>query len=350
MERKLLQERLERCAPALSSTTVIPVLTHFAFTGTQVMAYNDSIAVVTPCKTEFKGAVPGTTLLNLIRLSRAKDVEFVQEGNDLIIKAASSRFKLPVMPLKEFTDIFTPPEVKESGVLAVAVPEFTRCIGQLMRSVSDDTSVPDQLGITLIPGKKQLCLYSTNWITMSKATLKLSRESSIDRAILSKQFCEQLLVLAKGEQTLKLEVEDDHATLVAGATLLHGKLIISEQPMKFEDIIAQNFPVVKADELAPIPSKFRNIVERALVVGESKNDSAKTRIVVKEDRMRFVTKSERGEVVDSMQVTDKQPATALALEAKHLKKGLDDFDQMLMTEQGCIMAKENVTYMISPQE
>jgi DNA polymerase III sliding clamp (beta) subunit (PCNA family) len=350
MERKQLQEKLERCAPALSSTTVIPVLTHFAFTGTKLMAYNDSIGVVTPCKTEFKGAVPGSTLLNLIRLSRAKDVEFVQEGSDLIIKAASSKFKLPVMPLKEFTDIFTPPEVKESGVLPVAVPEFIRCIGQLMRSVSDDTSVPDQLGITLIPGKKQLCLYSTNWITMSKAALRQSKETSIERAILSKQFCEQLLVLAKGEQTLKLEVEDDHATLVAGATLLYGKLIISDQPMQFEDIIAEHFPVVKADELAPIPSKFRNIVERALVVAESKNDSAKTRVVVKEGRMRFVTKSERGEVVDSMQVTDKQPATTLALEAKHLRKGLDDFDQMLMTERGCIMAKENVTYMIAPQD
>jgi DNA polymerase III sliding clamp (beta) subunit (PCNA family) len=348
MERKLLESKLELCAPALSNISVIPVLAHYAFTGTQLMTYNDNIAIVTNLKTEFKGTLPGLTLLNLIRLSRAKDVEFVVDGTDVVIKAASTRMKLPSEPIKEFLDIFTPPEIKEGALLHVNVAEFTRCIGQLMRSVSEDTSIPDQLGVTMIAYEKTVELYSTNHATLSRAIVKLTKPTKAPRAILSKQFCEQMLVIAKDANTLQLEIVDDHSLLVAGNTLLIGKLVNSEKPMDFRETILDHFPTVKT--LAPIPSKLRGIIERALVVAESKNDSSKTLVTVKEGRARFVTKSDgRGEVTDSMQVTDAQPPTQVTLEAKHIKKGLDSFDNMILTSRGCVMAKDNVTYMIATQ-
>lgn len=345
MERKQFLETLTTVAPALAANDLIPVMQHFWFTGDKVMAFNDQIAISTPCKTSFKGAVPGA-LLDFMRLSKAKEVTLEVVEKDLMVKAASSRVKLGILDPEAF--IFEMPEHKGSDALKVKVSEFLDAIGYAMRSVSHDTSIPDQLGVTLIAEKDSLHVFSTNGATMTHAIVKMSGAAPFKkRVILSAPFCERMLQLAKNEKKLQLEVHDDHSLLVCGDALLFGRLIESAQPLDFIGVLDTHFPMKHRKQFVDIPTKLQLILERAIVIGESKTDRTRTQITVRDGKMRFFTASERGEVSDTMLVGEAQPQVDMRVEARHLKSGYGDFDRMVVTDKCAVMMKDNKMYLVS---
>lgn len=348
MERRQLLDTLGTVAPALASTDLIPVLTHFWFTGKTVMAFNDQIAISTPCATDFKGAVPGD-LLQLTKLSKAKDVTLeTPDDKELVIKLASSRVKLGLLDPEAF--LFEMPMPSSADFLQTGkVAEFLDVVRNAMRSVSSDTSIPDQLGVTLIAEKGVLHVCSTNGMTMTHATIKVNGSPGFkDRVILSAPFCNQMLALAKTEKKLQLEIHDDHALLVCSdGTILFGRLIESPQPLNFLGVLDENFPDEDRKLLIEIPTKMHLILERAVVIAESKADRTKTTITVRDGKMKFFSASDRGEVADTMLVGETQPEVSMRIEARHLKNGYGDFDRMLITERCAVMVKDNKMYMVA---
>lgn len=346
MNRVDLLDKLATVAPALAASDLIPVLSHLWFTGTHVMAFNDQIAISTPCKTEFTGAVPGTVLLNLLKSSRAKEAELLPQDGNLQVKAASSRLKLAMLPKDSFIFEMPKPNVKET--LAVDMKRFVAGIDACMRSVGKDTSSPDTTGVTLTAGESSLSLYSTNNATVSHAAVKLARKAPFkERVILSASFCEELLALVKGKEQTHVEIYDDHALCVAGGTVLFGRLVESDKPLPFDEIMARHFPASAKKQLVPIPSKLKLILERATIIADAKGGMVRTAVTVKDGRMRFVTKSDRGEVIDSMQVGEQQPEVSVMLEARLLKVGYGHFDKMLVAADCCVMAGDGTLYMVA---
>jgi len=351
MNRKDLVDKLEQVAPALSGNDLIPILTHFWFTGEHVLAYNDQIAISAPCKVDFEGAVPGMTLLNLLKASRAKDVEFVvgkDDKNELTIKAASSRFKLGLLPYRDFEEVFVMPKPGKDPE-ALSTKSFLSCIDCCMRSVSIDTSVPDQLGITLIPDGKDLLFYSTDDRTLSHARLAVKGGTSLkQRVILSSHFCRQVLNLVNDAKPLHLEIHKDHALLMgAGGTLLFGKLVHSEKPLNFNSILDHNFPEGSENKLVTIPTKLELILERAVIVASASVEPVRTHINVQGGVVRFSTVSARGEVHDTLQIEGKHKDVEIKVDAKLLKNGYGQFDQMLLTSSCFVMVNEDVLYLVA---
>ena len=77
-------------APALSDKELIPVLTHFWFSGDKVMAFNDQIAIEVELKTNFTGAVPGRTLLEFLEKSESsKEVKFKLTDDTLLVETGN---------------------------------------------------------------------------------------------------------------------------------------------------------------------------------------------------------------------------------------------------------------------
>src|ERR1700757_1851266 len=96
MLRKEILDKVQTVSPALANNDLVPVLSHLWFTGTSLMAYNDQIAISVPCKTDFKVAVPGATFISLLKNTIAKEIELSVANDEMQIKAASSRLKLPI--------------------------------------------------------------------------------------------------------------------------------------------------------------------------------------------------------------------------------------------------------------
>ena len=349
MLRKDFIDRLDLVSPALARNDLIQILTHFAFTGDSVLAFNEQIGMSTPLKTEFVGGVPGKLLMDLLNASKAKDVEFVDKKTELEIKAASSRFRLPVLTKDAF--VFEMPKPSDK-TLPIPLKQFAQALDGCLRSVSTDQSTPDQLGVTLLPkGTDEIQFFSTNNATLSTTSLQLTtgKLPFKGRIILPALFCEQVVKLVKDSKD-KLEIRDDHALLSVGNVRCFGRFLNSPKPVDFQSVVDTNLKGV-AKRLCPIPSKLRLVVERAIIVTQA--EKVLTNITVKDGIMRFESKSGRGEVIDSVQVD--QDDAELALDPKHLKVGMASFydadeakcGQMLMTDQCFIMARGSDYYLMA---
>jgi DNA polymerase III sliding clamp (beta) subunit (PCNA family) len=323
------------------------VLSHFWFTGQYVMAYNDKISISAPCKTNFVGAVPGNTLVDLLKASKAKDVELILDNDNLLIKAASSRFKLGVMPSDSF--LFEMPEFKSNRKLPVKGKEFLSCLSNCMWSVDENTTTPERLGVTLVAEGKELSFYSTDDKTMGYAYTELEGKTDLTRIILPAPFCVQLLKLADPEAPIQLEIEDDHVLYMAkNGVMLFGRLIETDRPLDFVEMVDHHYPAGTEEQLVSIPTKLKLILDRAVIITESNIEQPKTVVTVKEGKMRFVSKTEgRGEVYDVMQ-TPEHPEVSVTIDPKLLKRVYGQFTYMLVTEQAVVMAKDSKLYFVSP--
>ncbi len=354
MKRTDVVDLLDIASPALAKSGLIPILSHLCFTGTHAMAYNDQIGISVPFKTEFSGAVPGDVLLNLLHNSKAKDIDFIPSDNELLIKAASSRLKLPLLPDSSF--VFEMPEPKAPPLLPdsslpVKVEDFISAVDECLLSVGNDASVPDQLGVTIIPDGKELAICATNNATMTYSRVALSRKCDLkDRTTISTEFCKQLLKLSKDDPKIKIEVHDDHslATTNAGVRLF-GKLIEIEKPLDFLGVLKHHVTDDVVKSAVPIPDKLRLILERAVVVTmSSATEQTRTAISIQGGKMQFITKSALGEVVDSVLLGEGQPDTTLDIECKWLKAGYSaGFDKMRVTERCFIMFNKYTTYVVA---
>lgn len=347
MIRKHLVAALDRVAPALSSNDLVPILSHLCFNKTHVFAFNEQIGLVAPCKTDFDGAVPGRLMLALLSASKSKEVEFNIGANELIVKSkgSSSRMKLPMLEKKRF--VWEPPKLAQA-TLSVHTKPFLKAISCCLRSVSIDTTVPDQLGVTLIADDNTLLMFATDNATMSHAELKLSRPAKFDRVILSGAFCQQLLAIADPDKKLHLEIYKDHALVAgAGGTILFGKLVHSERPINFEKRFETHFPDNMRKSLVSVPTKLELILERACIVSAANGEPVTTEIEVKSGVATFKTLAKVTEVRDSMQVEKQQKDTFIAVNPKLLKNGYGSFSRMMIQDKCIIMADDGVAYLVA---
>ena len=335
MLRTELLEKLELVAPGLSSIDLIPLLNHIWFKGDTIMGYNDQIAIEAPCKTNIKGAVPGQTLISLLRSSDRKNVELTVKDKEVHIALQNSNFKLGMLPAEDF--IFEMPKPK-GGKLPVEFAKFKAGIACCMRSISTDTSIPDQLGITLLVEDNNLLLFSTNNSTISHAKVPLLGKVPFEkRVVLSASFCKELLELTKlvvGE----VYIADDYSLLTVGAISLFGRLIEVDKPIPFAKVLAHHLPGDYKKEVIAMPEKLAMMLARAMIITDSPTEQTRTLVIVKGGEMTLFSKSGKGEVKDKV-VVEGHPDVAVKLEPKLLSLGLEDFDKFLITDRCAIMSK-----------
>jgi DNA polymerase III sliding clamp (beta) subunit (PCNA family) len=354
VNRTELVEKLELVSPALSSIDLVPVLTHFWFTNGSLLAYNDQIGISTKLTTNFVGAVPGDTLKSLLTVSKAKEVEFFVEKDaegkklpegQLLIKAASSKLKLPFLP-EEQTKIFEMPKPNPKAALPVDIKAFLEAIDACMRSLKEDTSMPDSLGITLAIEKDHINLYATNDATISFASVKVKGQEQ-SRVVISGNFCRQMTALSKLDGNKHIEIHDDYSLFVCGNNILFGKLVEVQRPLDFDSVLEQSFPKELRSKLVSIPSKMQLILDRAVIITESKTERSKTLITVKDGIAKFFSQSDKGEVRDSVQVEEPQPDVEISVDPRLFKNGYGFFSHMLLTENCLIMSKGSSLYLVS---
>lgn len=344
MKRERLIGLMSTVEPALSASAFVPVLSHFWFTGKRLMAYNDHIAISVKCETDFVGAVP-KTLLALLATSKAEEVEMNVSGKSLNIKAVSSKFKLAIMGEEDF--IFKMPKMRSTEPVGVDAGRFFQALESCMFSVGNDTSHADHLGVTLIEERGKLLMFSTDRATISHGELKLEGTLGIKRVILPSDFCRQMLRIVKGASTIKLEITDEYVLCRHGSVTIYGKLVEPDHPLNFKGVLEQELTFDKA-AMADIPEKLQAVLERACIVTDSAIDKSRTEITVSVGgRAHFYSKSERGEVNDTILVDKKHPEVKVRVDPHRMKDGYGRFDKMYITNNAVVMMREAMVYLIS---
>jgi len=342
MNRENLLEKLELVKPALAKNDLVKVLKHFWFYEDALIAYNDQIAIQTKLASNFKGAIPDT-LVALVKASRAKDIEFseVVKGQ-LVIKAASGKFKLPFLPEEE-THIFDMPEPDpDRNKLPLDMETFLEAVESCMRSLKEDPSMPDSLGITVIFEEKALKLYATNDATISYSQVSTPELVSCGtRVVLSGSFCRQMLSIAKLEGKKHVEIREDYSLFQCGDVVLFGRLVDVPKPLDFDAVVLSSFPKEAKKNLVSVPTKLELMLDRACVIGD------KTSIVVEGGIAKFLSKSDKGEVRDSVQLEPNHPDVSIDINPRLFRNGYGHFDKMLMTENCLVMFNGTNLYLVS---
>lgn len=354
MKRKKLLERLEMVAPALASSDFVPIMTHFWFTGSHVIAYDDTIGISVSLKTDFKGAVPGTILLNLLKNSRAKMLEFRPntEGAKITIRAGTkkSRWNLALLPPEEFLFKFP----KKLGKVSVVKKEFLEAVEWCLASIGDDTSTPDQLGITLVFYKEHVELYSTNDATFSRAVWNGNCRAASPRLILPTAFCRLLVRIQtpyknskkKKKEVISISFSEDAVLVSLGESgmRIFGRLVNSEKPLNFKEILDQYYTKKIQRKLVSIPDNIQGVIERAMVVTESYGDPGFTKIHIEKGRGSFVSATSRGVVKDVVQFGAKHPDSEIVVDPKLFRSMLKVCDKMLITNS-CVMFRKGQKFI-----
>lgn len=346
MKRSDLVAKLELVSPALSSNDILPILTHYWFTGKNLVAYNGNVGIVTSLKTEFSACVPAA-LLKMMQAAGAKEVDFDVGETAVKIKSGKSRINLVTMDPDAFKSQCSIPATPEEE-MTCKTSDFLNGLRACLRSVSGDTSIPDQLGVTLIAKEGGLQMFATNGQTLSFAFVKFKGKVPIkDRCILSTLFCKQVLELADDTKKLRLAIDNDRAVLATDQGTLFGILITSEKPLPYPAVFAQHYKKDRDGELFPLATKLRGVLDRACVIASGESIAIQTRVVVKAGLATFTTESQLGKIKDTMQLVAGHPDAEIDIDPKQARAGCEDFDSLLITDRCFVMANRTAFYLIA---
>jgi len=346
MKRESLLGVLSTVDPALAANDLIPVLTHYWFTGKAVMAYNDVVAIAAPYKTEFKGAIRGSLLGGVLSKLAGDDVLFTQGDNSMVIKSGRSRLEVPLLPPDSF--LFTFPKVDEDDAMLSldeeSKPALIRAFDICLQSLSRRVSEPQRLGITVVPeSKKALTFYSTDSVTLSSAPVAADGHGLEKHVTMSKLFCESALKLMqrKDVKEVKLYLDDEYALMLFdNGVKLYGRLIDDPNPPKFKEIVGNYLPKGKGNGMVPVPAGLSAALERAyLVVHKALEPVTKLRVAENSKGKRLLrisSKSETGEVTESVEIGD-HPEVSLKIDLARFREcDLTKFDKIIF-DAGCIV-------------
>lgn len=333
LERARLLGALETVAPALADNDLVPLFTHFIFTGNRLMAYCERLAISAPLKTEFKGAVPGKIMLDMLRASAAKNVDMQASSNGLKIKAGKyTNITLPMMGIEGSFQMPSP--AKPENTIAAEPTKFFKAIDDCLQSVKQYSTLPDMLGITLIPSSGRASLYSTDDNTLSHATFKIKKPVK-NRIILSADFCREMLRLQANAEHIALEIRDDYAMFSAGSHLLYGKLLQTNNPLKYDQIL-DRVKVAHTDKsMCEKPKGMDGVLDRAILITDIAGREIPTKLTIDANKARFESDSERGRVVDNLEFTHSN--ISVGIKPKLWRKLYDRYEKFKVTGNAVVM-------------
>lgn len=238
--RVALLHTLTLVKPAVGRATFVPVLSHFCFTGTTVVACDDRITIEVPFPLGFVAAVPADLLVKQLQSLVADEVDFELKGNALVLLCGKSRLQLPTLPPERF--VFQRP--KDAGGKPISITQdVLNGIRACLMSVSTDPTHPAQLGVTMA-GVGENALYSTDNVTMSRHLLAHPLESAAS-VILPTSFCQQLLSLSTdlGDDVPLLRIyQNVVAVEFPGGAYLEAKRIEVPQALDYAGVFKRMVP------------------------------------------------------------------------------------------------------------
>lgn len=353
MNRLELIEKIEAVEPAVAAKMTIPILGHLWFTGRQVMAYNDGIAISASMRTDFKAAVP-PLLAKLLRASMAQEVDFaLKDTGGLQVKAAASKMTVPIYPPANFETIFKMPVLKESDTSKKIVEsgrhmeDFIAAMGYALRCVMEDNAtVPEQLGVTLLPaGTDKISIYSTNEKALFAAKFKCLNPLKT-RLTLSAEFVKQMLSLSRKADSCALYIFDNSALFKAGIYTLFGKLIFSERPLDFDGVLKANFPDKdKKPKLSKVPEKMRLVLERSTIVLGDKGDAE---ITTNNGKAFFISRYGDSEVSDVLLIDESQESLKVKFSPALAKIAIDaEMNRMRFTKKCVVFTDGDLILLVT---
>lgn len=326
MKRKELVTTLELLKPALADTNMVPVYQCFMFSGENVAATNDQIAISARCKgLKESFAANGNTLLGLLQNSRAEDVKFNLEAHDVHITAARSVFKLPYFKQDEF--LFKEPVIKQFETVLPIDAELLGGLEACLLTVSKDNTQPALMGITIHEGNT---LFSCDGDAVTRSKQRVKANGTPDR-LLPTLFCETVVKLLMATDAKRgdfcISAEWAMATIDTEYRV-YGRIAKIDKPLDHGELIQATLKN-KNVRCVDLPKGFDRALSRARVVADP--DSAKTVLTVEGNKLKLTTETSMGVVRDIVAIDGHQDVKAY-VSAALVQRAISLCDQIAILE------------------
>jgi DNA polymerase III sliding clamp (beta) subunit (PCNA family) len=347
-ERTKLLAALDIVKPAIAAKALLEELTHVWFLDKRLIAYDDVIGISAPFDAEeIQGGIKGQLIVGLLNASGAKNVELTAKGDEALLKAARAKLNLALLePERAVWDF---PKVKNNAFSPLS-KELLAGLADVLIAVGQDTSIPDQLGVTFQLAEDGLTLFTTDSKTIAQCFVPAPKGFDEEYMVVPTQFCEQLLRLGNDKTQVALIKGGIVANCESGVGI-YSRLVDVPDPSDFTDTLQRALPKNYNSVAVPIPGNMRLAIERALVVLNGKV-AEPISMTVKDGILNLECRSDLGELHDEIELDGKHEDASLQIDPTLIKRALDKCDSMLLADScfAMIGRKGNFVYVISSIE
>lgn len=325
MNRTELVEVLELTGRALAAGNLVPMYQNFCFRKGKVSAFDDCLGIAAKCSVKDAFAVRGQTLLGLLTATRAEEVEFEFDREDVVLKAGKHRSKLPYMSEDEF--LFNEPKIKWNLAMELD-QEILTGLEVCLLTASRDSTMPALMGVT-IQGGKQTTFYSCDSDALSRFTIK-AKNADVSYTV-PNSFCETVLKVVAKNKSVEghIHVNDEWAVASLGDYSVYGRIIVNPTPLDYPKLI-QDTLKGKETVFIPLPKGFNDALSRARVVADP--ESKKTTLSIKGANLDMLTETHLGVVRDTLPIKGKHPAVEAHVSASMVQRAIGVCDEMAVLE------------------
>jgi hypothetical protein len=237
------------------------------------------------------------------------------------------------------------PALPRSGITTDA--DFHEAIEACLQSVpTGDIESPEEQGITFIPNGRSLDLYATDRKTITRSKLP-AMAGLTRRVVLSGEFCEAMQALDLPEGTdSKFYLMDNAAMYTAGDTVLHGLLVIPEQPLDFNDAVRRHLPRGFPNGMVDITEQLKIATTLAADIAETGGEDVASTIQCTNGFAKFTVSSNTSNVNDKVKLRG-HPDVEVTLRATLVKRGLGRYDKILFTNNSAVLARGDSIYVVA---
>lgn len=257
IKKDKLLEALETVLPGLAKKEIVDQLTHFAFSGSDIITYNDKICILYPLETEFVCSVRAEDFYKVIKAMEAPELEITHDEGKLKISGGRTKASIKTQKGGDIFDAVEDLGVYEIRKMHFLPDDFIEALRLNLFSASKDMTDIKFTGIFV----DKDCVVSTDNLRVSQYILSESIETIF---LIPASAAEELVKLPVVEFLHKngwafFRTKDE--ILFCSRLLDHG-----EYP-DLQDLL--DFDGVKLE----LPEKLEDVISTALIMSEGETDA-----------------------------------------------------------------------------
>ena len=290
---------LRKAAPALSNKDLVPILSCFCFSNDEVVAYDDVVAMIVPCKPPFEGAVRGNLVLNFLATVPSEALKVTVKDTEVTFRAGAARLVTGLTPKEDF--VFEVPQRTEALEL-VMNSDLRNALNQALVTMGVDPAHPWRMGITVDFQADYIALYTTDNFTCGQQFIMTAvPESLVGKQVwMPPRLCQLLMDYPCDEGTIYLTPDWIEVEFKDGSRLF-SRTITNVDVVKYQETFAPIQELLEAAGATEITKDFNSAIDRSLIILQSETDK-KIGFEIKDGQLTLTGKSELGLVDDQLPV------------------------------------------------
>jgi DNA polymerase III sliding clamp (beta) subunit (PCNA family) len=332
-KRGLLAAELGVISPAIADKSKISGLECIWFDGKTASTYNTIIGIEKPIETDFIGGLPGKVLTGYLDRIQADEVDFATKQTDLSISAGQSKLKLSLQDINN--KLWKFPDFDKSNKL-VLTKDLLTLLEHCSISINKNSSMqdPEFNGVTFETTREDLNIYTTDVVSLSFAWIGRTKDYTLDRVTVPKEFIEQLLKICMAEDTLYLSPTAAVAINRSG-TKLFGHILEVDNPRDFAGELDKSLP--NNDKYIGLPAELESALDRAELLVSGSYDTVQLSLSGEVLHL-YLNNPTLGELNDSIEVEDSGEGIIEAdFDPSFIKRALKERTFLAMTPRCLVM-------------